>query len=405
MHWPAWVAWHLIRSRSGRLVTLTGWAALTGVFLGVAALVVAMALMTGFQQDLKAKLLGGIPHVTLTGLTPESLPRVLDRLDGVRRLPTVRGAFPAVYGQGLLVSPYGSLGVLIKGLPPEARPYVPVLNRLVGGRWEGLTARDGIVVGRGLAQRLGVWVGETVRLVIPDGVASPLGLFPRMPRVHVVAVFQSDMYEFDNTWVFMHIDLARRLFQPPGGASVVELMLEDVDQAPRVARQAAEQFRDAGVVTETWMEQNRALFAALQLEKWMLFVAITLIVVVASFNIVTHLALMVHEKRSRIAMMMAMGADGRAVQRVFLYQGLVLGLAGIVAGLIVGGTASFVLDHYRLIRLPAEVYFIPYLPFRLRWLDGLWIALVTTGIVTLSAWLPARQATRLRPAEILRSPP
>jgi lipoprotein-releasing system permease protein len=213
------------------------------------------------------------------------------------------------------------------------------------------------------------------------------------------------MYEFDNTWVFMHIDLARRLFQPPGGASVVELMLEDVDQAPRVARQAAEQFRDAGVVTETWMEQNRALFAALQLEKWMLFVAITLIVVVASFNIVTHLALMVHEKRSRIAMMMAMGADGRAVQRVFLYQGLVLGLAGIVAGLIVGGTASFVLDHYRLIRLPAEVYFIPYLPFRLRWLDGLWIALVTTGIVTLSAWLPARQATRLRPTEILRSPP
>jgi len=405
MHWPAWVAWRLVRGRTGRLITLTGWAAVTGVFLGVAALVVAMALMTGFQQDLKAKLLGGIPHVTLTGLTPESLPVVLGRLDEVRGLPTVRGAFPTVYGQGLVVSPYGSLGVLIKGLPPEARPYVPVLTRLVGGRWDRLTAQDGIAVGRGLAQRLGVWAGETVRLVIPDGVASPMGLLPRLRRVRVAAVFQSDMYEFDNTWVFMHIDLARRLFQPPGGASAIELMLDDVDRAPQVARQVAGRFRDAGVVTETWMEQNRALFAALQLEKWMLFVAITLIVVVASFNIVTHLALMVHEKRSRVAMMMAMGADGRAVQRVFLYQGLVLGLAGIVGGLLVGGAASFILDRYQLIRLPAEVYFIPYLPFRLRWLDVLGIALVTAGIVLLSAWFPARQVTRLRPADILRSPP
>ncbi len=405
MGWPAWVAWRLVRSRSGRLITLTGWAAVTGVFLGVAALVVAMALMTGFQQDLKAKLLGGIPHVTLTGLTSESLPTVLGRLDEVRRMPSVRGTFPTVYGQGLLVSPYGSLGVLVKGVPPEARPYVPVLNRIVGGRWDRLTARDGVVVGRGLAQRLGVWAGESVRLVIPDSVASPMGLLPRMPRVHVVAVFQSDMYEFDNTWVFMHIDLARRLFQPPGGASAVELMLDDVDRAPQVARQVAERLRGAGVVAETWMEQNRALFAALQLEKWMLFVAITLIVVVASFNIVTHLTLMVHEKRSRIAMMMAMGADGRSVQRVFLYQGLVLGLTGIAAGLLVGGAASFVLDHYQLIRLPAEVYFIPYLPFRLRWVDALGIALVTAGIVLLAAWFPARQATRLRPAEILRSPP
>lgn len=405
MHWPAWVAWRLVRSRGGRLITLTGWAAVTGVFLGVAALVIAMALMTGFQQDLKAKLLGGIPHVTLTGLTPESLPAVLGRLDEVRHLPTVRGAFPTVYGQGLLVSPYGSAGVLIKGMPPEARPDIPVLARLVGGRWERLTAQDGVAVGRGLAQRLGVWTGDSVRLVIPDSVASPMGLLPRLRRVHVAAVFQSDMYEFDNTWVFTHIDLARRLFQPAGGASAVELMLDDVDRAPQVARQVAERFREAGVVTETWMEQNRALFAALQLEKWMLFVAITLIVVVASFNIVTHLALMVHEKRSRIAMMMAMGADGRAVQRVFLYQGLVLGLTGIVAGLVVGGAASFILDHYQIIRLPAEVYFIPYLPFRLRWLDVLWIALVTAGIVLLAAWFPARQATRLRPAEILRSPP
>ncbi|MCS7311984.1 MAG: ABC transporter permease [Acidobacteria bacterium] len=405
MHWPAWVAWRLVRSRAGRLLTLTGWAAVTGVFLGVAALVIAMALMTGFQQDLKAKLLGGIPHVTLTGLRPESLQAVLGRLDEVRRLPTVRSVFPTVYAQGLLVSPYGSTGVLIKGVPSEARSDIPVLTRLVGGRWDRLTAQDGVAVGRGLAQRLGVWAGDSVRLVIPDSIASPMGLLPRLRRVYVAAVFQSDMYEFDNTWVFMHVDLARRLFQPSGGASAVELMLDDVDRAPQVARQAAERFRDVGVVTETWMDQNRALFAALQLEKWMLFAAITLIVVVASFNIITHLALMVHEKRSRIAMMMAMGAEGRAIQRVFLYQGLVLGLTGIVAGLIVGGTASFVLDHYRLIRLPVEVYFIPYLPFRLRWLDVLWIALVTAGIVLLAAWFPARQVTQLRPTEILRSPP
>ena len=405
MNWPLWLAFRFIRTRSGRLLSLTSWAAVIGIFLGVTALVIAMALMTGFQQDLKSRILGGTPHVIIQGIGPEALVPVLRHLDDLREISHVRAVYPVIYGQVLLAGPQGSQGVFIKGLSPSARARIPILQNVIAGSWTALTARQGIAIGYGLAQQLGVWVGDRVTLVAPEGLFSPMGVLPRIRRLRVAAVFQSDMYEFDHHWAFIDFDLARHLFQISEGASAVEILTDDVDTAPTIARAIRRRLEHYRIFVQTWMDQNQALFSALQLEKWMLFVAITLIVVVASFNIITHLTLTVWEKRSRIAMLMAMGAEPRTIRRVFLLQGLVLGVLGITTGLLVGITASWFLDHYQVIRLPMEVYFIPYLPFRVRWLDAAAIGLSAVGIVLVSAWFPAQQVTRLHVGEILRAPP
>ena len=402
--WIVWLSRRMVRSRHRRLLNVTSAAAVAGIALGVAALVIATALMTGFQHDLKAKLLGGIPHLTAYRVTVESDESLEPVLQTIRRDPQVRAAFPVVYGQLLIAGPGGNTGVLVKGIPPDARSAIDVLNRIVDGTWQAFDTKGGLAIGVGLAESLGVKAGDRVAVIIPDGLISPLGIMPRRKVTRIAVIFQSDLYEFDHNWAFVDIATLQKWQRMDHEISAIEILIHQVDEAPRVAARLEKALYGHGFMFETWMDQNQALFSALQLEKWMLFVAITLIVVVASFNIVTHLALMVREKRNRIALLLAMGARPADVMRLFLIQGLLLGFTGLAIGMTLGLSISWALDTFHVIRLPVEVYFIPYLPFQPRWFDIAIIAMTAMLISLFAATVPARHASRLRPAVILRAP-
>lgn len=398
------MAWRMIRSRSGRLLNVTSIAAIFGIWLGVMALIIATSLMTGFQTDLKVKMLGGVAHITAYPVLHDPPRSLEDILGTLRANPNITSAYPVVYSQLLLSGPAGNAGVLVKGIPLNARKQILVLNRVIDGDWKDFSEEGGIAIGTGLAEQLGVAAGDRITVLVPDGLVSPLGIMPRRRITRVSVIFQSDLYEFDNNWAFLPFRVAQHWMRINNEYSAIEILLRNVDKADEIARGLSKEFRSAGLIFETWMNQNRALFSALILEKWMLFAAITLIVVVASFNIVTHLALMVREKRSRIALLLAMGAQPKAILNLFLWQGVILGFIGTLGGMLTGLSASWILDHYHLIRLPVEVYFIPYLPFRPQFVDVCIIAFTAFFICVLASWTPARQASRLRPASILRSP-
>lgn len=402
--WIPWLSRRMLKSRQRRLLNVTSGAAVTGIALGVSALVIATALMTGFQHDLKAKLLGGIPHITAYHIVPdldEDLRDITRKMEGQTG---VRVAYPVVYSQLMLTGPGGNAGVLVKGIPPEKRHAIQILNRIVDGDWQDFSRGDGMAIGVGLAERLGVRAGDRIGVLIPEGLLTPLGMVPRRKVAKVAVIYRSDLYEFDQNWAFVDLTTLQQWLHLEPGNLAIEIQIRNVDEARKIAADLEKKFYGQGFIFETWMDQNQALFSALQLEKWMLFVAITLIVVVASFNIVTHLALMVREKRSRIALLLAMGARPRDVQRLFLLQGFFLGILGLLVGMVLGLGISWIFDTFKLIRLPVEVYFIPYLPFRPRPFDLILIAITALLISLFAASIPARHASKLRPAEILRAP-
>ncbi len=401
-HWCLWTAWKLIKSRRGPLLNLTSLAAVGGIWLGVLALVLSSALMTGFQQDLKTKLLGGLPHLSIFGREADGISNWDKIIKTLSQLPEITEVIPTVYFQGMALSPTGQNGVFIKGVPDPARHPIPLLRPVSKDILQKLTEKDGILVGAGLAEKLGVFPGDVLTIIIPEGTFSPLGFLPRLKRVRVIGLFHSDMYEFDQNWAFIHLKLAQKWLKLGHRIHALEIFLRDVDKADELRPVIFRHLPDTNYFVETWMDQNKTLFSALELEKWMLFFAITLIMIVASFNIMTHLALLVREKRRPIALMYAMGASTRHVVRIFLYIGTILGTAGLGGGFLMGIIGAWILDTYKLIRLPAEVYFIPYLPFRLNFTDLIAIFLSAWVIILISTWLPTRVIGKLKPSSILR---
>ena len=302
-------------------------------------------------------------------------------------------------------------GAMIEGIvPQQERTVSDLLSDVTLGSAAALDPRPGgnqdqapppIVIGRDLADTIDAKVGSTVVVTSPQGELTPLGLIPKFQRFRVVGIFHSGFYQYDSSMAFTSLADAQRLFGEPDVVSVISFKVDDLYRADQIGA-TIEQAAGPGFLTTNWMEQNRPLFRALQLEQIVTFIVIGLIVCVAALNILTALTMMVMEKTRDIAVLMSFGVKPRQVRTIFLLQGLLIGVTGTLLGLIAGYSLSWVGGHYHFIHLSAEVYSIDYLPFAARWTDGLIVAAVSLAVSLLATLYPSSSAARVLPAEALR---
>jgi len=385
-----------------RLITFLS---VVGVTAGVATLVIALALNTGFRQALQEGLLGTTAHVTLTRKGSEGIRDYRAMAQDLRQLAGVRSVTPAIYQTVLLSGGATARGILIKGVDPALESESnKALQRIVSGDTSFAPDEDGIqalLVGRILANDLKLEVGDYVVLSSPQGRLTPFGMVARSPRFRVTGIYDSGFYDSDANWGFVTLPSAQLLVGVGDVAGALELRAVDIDQSDQLA-QAALQKAGAGFSVSTWEEQNQALFRALRLEKLVVAIFIGLITFVAGLNILVVLAMTVAEKSRDISVLMSLGARRRQIRNIFVWQGLAVGGLGTLIGLAAGYSTTWVLDTYRLIQLDPEVYAIPYVPFTATWLDGAWIVTAALLVSTAATWFPARSAARILPVEILR---
>src|SRR5580704_17539401 len=376
---------YLLAKRKLAPISVVSLFSTVGVAVGVMAVIIALAMMTGLQQELRDRILGSSPHIYVWKTTGIDDPRA--EADKLRQIPHVVGASPAIIGQGLLSAAQETMPVQIKGIDPVLEQQVTDLRQAMrSGSIEALTPSadgkpDGILLGTDLAAKLNVKVGDDVSLLTPQGTLSPMGMLPRPRRMRVAGIFSLGLFEFDSTYGYVSIEVAKRLL----GKDLVDLIQLRVDD-----------------IKQDWVDMNRSLFSALLLEKIAVSLAIGLIIMVAALNIVTSLILLVMEKNRDIAILKTMGASATSVTIIFMMQGLIIGIVGTTVGAALGVTLSMVLDRYKLIRVPMDVYQVSHLPFTVLPLDFVSVVAAAVIVCFLATIYPSRQAARLDPAQALR---
>ena len=398
-----------------------------GVAAGVASLIIALAINNGFRQDLQDRLLGASSHVNLLRLEADGIRNWEALLSQLSKQPHVVAGAPAIYEQVLISRGARAQGAVLKGIiPAEENKVGDLLNSVKIGSAAPLYSQDGqaatqapsdsdqnpfsakttaslapIVLGKDMADQLGATVGSVVTATSPQGELTPFGIVPKYARFKVVGIFNSGFYDYDNTWAFIRLSDAQRLFDLSDVVSVLEFKVDDIYKAAEIGREL-EARAGKGFMSTNWMEQNRALFRALRLERVVTFITIGLIVFVAALNILISLIMMVMEKTRDIAVLVSMGAKKRQVRRIFMFQGLLIGVIGTVIGLALGYSISWAAGHYHLLSLSAEVYSIDYVPFAPRVWDALLVSAVAIGISFIATLYPSWSAAGVLPAEALR---
>jgi len=395
--------------RNGFISFISG-VSMLGIALGVAALIIVLSVMNGFQKEVRDRMLAVVSHIEIFAPNGAALPDVARTLREVRANPQVIGAAPFIATQALLARGEDMKGVLIRGIDPAREPDVTdlavnlkdsALARLVPGEF-------GLVLGGELARSLGVQQGDKVTLVAPSGQVTPAGVVPRLKQMTVVGTFDSGHYEYDSTLAMMHIDDAERVFRLEGPTGV-RVRLKDLHQAPEVAAELAGTMTD-NLLIRDWSRQNRTWFAAVQLEKRMMFIILTLIVAVAAFNLVSTLVMTVTDKRADIAILRTLGASPASIMGIFVVQGAMVGVIGTLAGLGLGLLVAFNIDVIvpaieQLLHttfLPRDVYLISRMPSEPQQGDILPIALISLVLAFAATLYPSWRASRVNPAEALR---
>jgi lipoprotein-releasing system permease protein len=430
---------------------------IVGVAAGVASLVVALAINNGFRQDLQQRLLGSTSHISLLRVADDGIkdwPALMDRLS---KQPHVVAAAPAIFEQVLISRGPRARGAVLKGMIPkyerkvgdlltsvkqgsaatlEEAPTTQIdssgMEKLAGeapaatragaaqakskpadskqddsspddlaGVQARVAAMPPIVLGRDMAESLGATVGSVVLVTSPQGELTPLGMVPKYTRFHVVGIFSSGFFDYDSSWAFVRLADAQQLFGLGDLISVIEFKVDDIYKADKISSDL-EDAAGKGFMATNWMEQNKALFHALRLERLVTFITIGLIVFVAALNILISLIMMVMEKTKDIAVLMSMGTRQSQVRNVFIAQGMLIGVIGTAIGLALGYAISYAGGHYHVISLSPEVYSIDYVPFAPRLMDGVIVAVVAVGISFVATLYPSWSASRILPAEALR---
>ena len=375
-----------------------------GVAVGVMALVVALALMTGLQGELRNRILGSQAHVYVWKTA--AIDDYESEVARLRAVPGVAGAGPAVIGKAIASSDRSDAFITLKGIDPVLEGEVTDIERtmkqgsLAGLSDGGEDDRPGILLGYDLAQQLAVSVGDEVRLITPGGSLSPMGLIPRNRRLRVAGIFQLGLYEYDSAFGFVNLDFAKRLFSKPA-PDLIQLRVNDIWAAAGIARDIPAKLGPE-YVAEDWAEQNRSLFSALWLEKMAISITIGLIVMVGALNIISSLILLVRQKSRDIAILKTMGTSSVRVMAIFMMQGLVIGVIGTTVGGLCGLGLCWVLDTYELIQIPMDVYQVSHVPFVVQTLDFIVVVVSTIAICFLATIYPSRQASRLDPVQALR---
>ena len=445
MRFELFIAARYLRAKRRQAVigVITG-ISIVGVAAGVASLIIALAINNGFRQDLQERLLGSTSHVNLMRVENDGIHDWAALQQRLEKVPHVEAAAPAIYEQVLISRGARAGGAVLKGIvPKEERRVTALLDSVhegsaqplaeseqraeearrsssqsvnetstqssskdsdpssLQGAAERLAAMPPIVLGKDLAQTLGATVGSVVLVTSPQGELTPFGMVPRYMRFRVTGIFQSGFYDYDSTWALCSMGDSQRLFSLGDIASVLEFKIDNIYNAPAIGDQI-EAAAGQGFQTTNWMEQNHALFRALRLERVVTFITIGLIVFVAALNILISLIMMVMEKTRDIAVLVSMGARRKQVRRIFIWQGLLIGVIGTALGLVVGYTLAILAGHYHWISLSAEVYAIDYVPFAPRAIDALLVAAVSLAISFIATVYPSQSAAKVIPAEALR---
>lgn len=400
---------YLLAKRKQALISVISLVSTIGVTVGVMAVIIALAVMTGLQQTLRDRILGSQPHIYVS--RPGGIEDYKADVEKLRAMPHVTGVAPALLGKALISATRAEDFITIKGIDPALEPSVTDISRVtlsgslaalerpVAVTSDGVTL-DGIVLGKDLADTLGVVVGDSVIVRTTQGQLSPAGLAPTVRRLRVAGIFSLGLYEFDSSYGFVSMDVARRLFGK-NEVDFVQLHVDDIYQAPAIAREVSARLGDQ-YYAQDWGQMNKALFSALTLEKLAVSLAIGLIVIVAALNIVASLILLVMEKHRDIGILKTMGANARSVTAIFMVQGLLIGAIGTGVGATLGLAVSYLCNRYQLIRVPTDVYQVSYLPFIVLGVDFAFVVTAAILICFLATIYPSRQAAKLDPATALR---
>jgi lipoprotein-releasing system permease protein len=444
MRFELFIATRYLRAkrRQAFIGIITG-ISIVGVAAGVASLIVALAINNGFRQDLQERLIGSSSHISLLRVADDGIkdwPPLVERLS---KQPHVVAAAPAIFEQVLISRGPRARGAVLKGMiPTDERRVGDLLNTIKEGSaaaldeapapsdvgsaetanspttggvgatlpespdsLEGVQARVAamppIILGKDMADNLGTTVGSVVLVTSPQGELTPFGMVPKYSRFRVAGIFSSGFYDYDSSWAFTRLSDAQRLFGLGDLISVIEFRVDDIYKADVVSHEL-EDAAGKGFMATNWMEQNKALFHALRLERLVTFITIGLIVFVAALNILISLIMMVMEKTRDIAVLLSMGTRKSQVRNIFIAQGVLIGVIGTVIGLVLGYAISYAGGHYHMISLSPEVYSIDYVPFAPRLMDGLLVALVAVGVSFVATLYPSWSAGRTLPAEALR---
>ncbi len=440
MRFELFIATRYLRAkrRQAFIGIITG-ISIVGVAAGVASLIVALAINNGFRQDLQERLIGSTSHVSLLRVADDGIkdwPPLLARLS---KEPHVVAAAPAIFEQVLISRGPRARGAVLKGVipaderkigdllstikegsaadleePPTTEPGLsnpgapasannatPESPDSLAGVHARVAAMPPIILGTDMADNLGATIGSVVLVTSPQGELTPFGMVPKYSRFRVVGIFNSGFYDYDSSWAFTRLSDAQRLFGLGDLISVIEFKVDDIYQADQVSHEL-EDAAGKGFMATNWMEQNKALFHALRLERLVTFITIGLIVFVAALNILISLIMMVMEKTKDIAVLMSMGTRRSQVRNIFIAQGVLIGVIGTAIGLLLGYGISYAGGHYHMISLSPEVYSIDYVPFAPRLMDGFLVALVAIGVSFIATLYPSWSAGRTLPAEALR---
>lgn len=405
---------YLKAKRKQTFISIITFISVAGVMVGVMALIIVIAVMTGFHEDLRDKILGTNSHIVITRYA-QGMSNYNDVIRDALKDPEVTAATPFIYSQVMLTSESNVSGVVVRGIDPEREAKVTKLaENMREGSLDNLTPENeekvpGILIGNELSKILGVFYGEEVNIVSPLGEITPMGTVPRMKKFRVVGIFDSGMYEYDSSLAYISLKEAQKFFNMGDTVTGIELRVKDFFRAGDVGNELKQRL-GYGYLVRDWMEMNRNIFSALRLEKTVMFIILLLIILVASFNIISTLIMVVMEKGKDIAILKSMGATSSSIMKIFLIEGMVIGIIGTCLGGIAGVLISinlesmlnYVEEIFGFKVLSPDVYYLDRLPAHVNFFD-VGLIMLTAIMITLAATLyPAWQASRLDPAEALR---
>jgi len=397
---------YLKARRKQAFVSVISFISIGGVAIGVMALIIVLGVMTGFSDDLRTKILGAKSHLVIYQLGA-GMPDYREIIKEVKTVAGVVSATPAMLNQVMISSPSNTVGPMIKGIDPASAPTVTNLGSIIKeGTLQDLdkelpSGLPGIILGKELAMILGVVTGDEIKIISPFGTMTPAGMVPRASRFQVVGIFDSGMYEYDSSLAYVSLAQAQDFFNQPDVATEIEVKVEDIYRVKQLSLKIQEHL-GARYQVRDWMDMHKNLYAALKLEKMAMFIILVLIILVASFNIVGTLIMVVRDKHKDIAILKSMGAQSLSIMKIFILEGLIIGLTGTVLGILGSFVVAALQNTYHIVGLPPDVYYISHLIIKITPRDLILVTVSAISISLMATLYPSWQAAQLDPAETLR---